>query len=134
MNSFKNNFFSWCCQETLTLCRVTHWVKNICIRSFSSPNVGKYGPEKLQIRTVFTQWLSLYKTRLNTISFFGPLCSCIWNACNGLRAFICIFAHMDDENLFSINLCGQFKWIGKANEKNDRTEEIVMFLTLFTRE
>ena len=30
-----------------------HCVKSVCIRSFSSPNAGKYGPEKLQIRTLF---------------------------------------------------------------------------------
>ena len=30
-------------------------VKSIRIWSFSGPNAGKYGPEKLQIRTLFTQ-------------------------------------------------------------------------------
>ena len=55
---------------------VLHWVKCVCIRSFGgpyfpvfglnterygvylrlSPNVGKNGPEKLQIRTSFTQY------------------------------------------------------------------------------
>ena len=30
-------------------------VKSIHIWSFSGPNAGKYGPEKLQIRTLFTQ-------------------------------------------------------------------------------
>ena len=58
-----------------------HRVKSICIWSFPgpyfltsdwiwkdtpylsvfSPNEGKYGPEKLQIRTLFTQWLLLIK-------------------------------------------------------------------------
>ena len=32
-----------------------HYVKSVCIRSFSGPNAGKYGPEKLRIRTLFKQ-------------------------------------------------------------------------------
>ena len=47
--------------------RNKHFVKSARIRSFSgpyfpsnlsvfSPNAGKYGPEKLRIRTLFTQW------------------------------------------------------------------------------
>ena len=35
----------------------THCVKSVCIRNFSGPNVGKYGPEKLRIRTLFSQWV-----------------------------------------------------------------------------
>ena len=39
-----------------------HCVKAVRIRSFLvifSPNAGKYGPEKLRIRTLFTQrWVS----------------------------------------------------------------------------
>ena len=31
----------------------THYVKIVPIRSFSGPNAGKYGPEKLLIRIVF---------------------------------------------------------------------------------
>ena len=34
----------------------THCVKSVRIRSFSDPNAGKYIPEKLRIRTLFTQW------------------------------------------------------------------------------
>ena len=44
--------------------RVSYCVKSVRIRSFSgphfpvfSPNAGKYGPEKLRIRTLFTQWV-----------------------------------------------------------------------------
>ena len=33
-----------------------HWVKGVRIRSFSGPNAGRYGPEKLQIRILFKQW------------------------------------------------------------------------------
>ena len=32
-----------------------HYVKSVGIRSFSGPNSGKYGPEKIRIRTLFTQ-------------------------------------------------------------------------------
>ena len=39
--------------------RLFHCVKSVRIRSFSGPNAGKYGPENLRIRTLFTQWLSL---------------------------------------------------------------------------
>ena len=38
-----------------------HCVKDVCIRSFSAVftlNVEKYGPEKLQIRTLFTQCIA----------------------------------------------------------------------------
>ena len=31
-------------------------VKSVRIRSFSGPNARKYRPEKLRIRTLFTQW------------------------------------------------------------------------------
>ena len=63
----------------------THCMKSVFIRSFSgpyfsvfglnmerysylsvfSPNTGKYGPEKLQIRTIFTLWQShnIYSVR-----------------------------------------------------------------------
>ena len=30
-------------------------MKNVCIRSFSGLDPGKYGPEKLLIQTLFTQ-------------------------------------------------------------------------------
>ena len=33
-----------------------HCVKSIRIRSFSGPNTGKYGPEKLRIWTISAQW------------------------------------------------------------------------------
>ena len=36
-----------------------HFVKSVRIRSFSGPNAGKYGPENLRIRTLFTQWIPL---------------------------------------------------------------------------
>ena len=35
-----------------------HRVKNVPIRNFSGPNAGKYGPEKLQIRTPLTHCVS----------------------------------------------------------------------------
>ena len=31
-----------------------HYVRSVHIRSFSGTNAGKYGPEKLRIRTLFT--------------------------------------------------------------------------------
>ena len=47
-------------------------------RDVFSPNAGKYGPEKLRIRTLFTQWyFSIKKKSLSThfmllISFYTP--------------------------------------------------------------
>ena len=31
-------------------------VKSVRIWSFSGPNAGKYGPEKLRLRILFTEW------------------------------------------------------------------------------
>ena len=59
-------------QALTNLLFITNCVKSVCIRSFSgpffpafglntpylfffSPNAGKYGPEKLRSRTLFTQ-------------------------------------------------------------------------------
>ena len=36
-----------------------HCVESVRILSFSVPNAGKYGPGKLQIRTLFMQWIQL---------------------------------------------------------------------------
>ena len=36
--------------------REKHFMKCVRIWSFSGPNAGKHGPEKLRIRTLFTQW------------------------------------------------------------------------------
>ena len=50
---------------TTIITLIQHCVKRVCIRSFSGtyfpafgvniPNAGKYGPEKLRIRTLFTK-------------------------------------------------------------------------------
>ena len=42
-----------------------HCVKSVHIRSFSGPNAGKYGPDKLRIRTPFPQCRGASKTLLN---------------------------------------------------------------------
>ena len=78
-----------------------HYVKSVRIQCFSglwirrdakylsvfSLNAGKYGPEKLQIRTLFTQWFSL-------TSFFhvckGQMISYEWLA--GISVFTYLFA------------------------------------------
>ena len=78
-----------------------HYVKSVRIQSFSGPwirrdaeylsvfslNAGKYGPEKLQIQTLFTQWFSL-------TSFFhvckGQMISYDWLA--GISVFTYLFA------------------------------------------
>ena len=36
-------------------------LKNVCILSYSGPNAGNYGPEKLRISTHFTQLISKSK-------------------------------------------------------------------------
>ena len=43
-----------------TSCVYRSCVKCVRIWSFSGPNVGKYMPEKLRIRTRFTQWQLCY--------------------------------------------------------------------------
>ena len=55
---------SWCCRiKNNVFASEKHCVKSVHIRSFFGPyfpafglNTGKYGPEKLRIRTLFTQW------------------------------------------------------------------------------
>ena len=45
-----------------------NWIRrNTSYLSVLNPNVGKYGPEKLRIRTLFTQWRSFR----NTDKFLG---------------------------------------------------------------
>ena len=46
--------------------KISHCVKSVRVRSFSgpyfsafNPNTGKYGPEKLQVLTLFTQRMGL---------------------------------------------------------------------------
>ena len=50
------------------------WRDPVQIREVSSPNAAKYGPEKLQIRTLFTQWMLslLFK---NTVNLFEWSCN-----------------------------------------------------------
>ena len=66
----KNTAIPMSSKQSLTF--KTHWhcVKSVCIRSFSGPhfpatvfsqNAGKYGPEKLRIRILFTQCELLYR-------------------------------------------------------------------------
>ena len=43
-------------------------MKNVRIRSFSGPNAEKYGPEKLQIRTLFMQYVITKHFKLNIAS------------------------------------------------------------------
>ena len=43
------------CTFVIMLFYIIHCVKSVRIRSFSGPNAGKYGPEKLRIRTLCTQ-------------------------------------------------------------------------------
>ena len=49
-------YFQWPNLDLNYLSRNSHCLKSVHIRSFSNPNVGKYGPEKLRIRTLFTQY------------------------------------------------------------------------------
>ena len=39
------------------------------------PNAGKYGPEKLQVRTIFTQWISSATISRNYRSYWR-ICEC----------------------------------------------------------
>ena len=61
-----------------------HCVKSVRIRSFFwsafSPNSGKYGPEKLQIRTFFKQFIALsWRISFTTIwCFVGLLWDALW--------------------------------------------------------
>ena len=51
---YKTNAEAGCHFRHFLSSRLIHSVKNIRIRSFFGPNAGKYGPEKLRIRTLFT--------------------------------------------------------------------------------
>ena len=41
---------------------VDYCVKSVLVRSFSGPNAGKYGPEKIRIRALLTQCTAAAKT------------------------------------------------------------------------
>ena len=49
-------------------------MKRVRIWSFSGPNVGKYIPEKLLIRTLFTQWQHCDFTNDPTFGVLGDEC------------------------------------------------------------
>ena len=57
-------------------CGAWHCVKSVHIRGFSGPNAGKNGPEKLRIRTLFTQCDTFKKKKKKhaqkTLSTFYP--------------------------------------------------------------
>ena len=75
VNEFRNNFYTFTCCTIYLFIRIKqenedalkqnryrdeYCVKSVRIWSFFgpvfSPNAGKHGPEKLQIRKPFTQW------------------------------------------------------------------------------
>ena len=57
-------------------CGAWHYVKSAHIRGFSGPNAGKNGPEKLRIRTLFTQCDTFKKKKKKTcaknLKYFLP--------------------------------------------------------------
>ena len=69
-------------------------MKNVRIRSFSGPDAAKYGPEKIRIRTQFTQWNAKalqngigtsHKTKFSVIYL---------NECEQIRRNLRIFSHL----------------------------------------
>ena len=60
------------------------------------PNAGKYGPEKLRIRTLFTQWKNPQKT-LDSFAFTketaGEKFIFLWNVHEGCSLYLLLFAH-----------------------------------------
>ena len=69
-------YFQWPNLDLNYLSRNSHCLKSVHIRSFSNPNVGKYGPEKLRIRTLFTQRSVWDSVKLWEISNLLITCPC----------------------------------------------------------
>ena len=99
----------WCCfvsniidmhhHHYITICDTRHCVKRVRIRILSvlylsvfSPNAGKYGPEKIRIRVLFTQCVSLKNTWSLKLLFqnFHEALSCWFNV-NISFLFVCFF-------------------------------------------
>ena len=114
-------------QTNLKMCEnlsyvVQQYIKSVRIKSFSGPNAGKYQPEKLRIRTLFTQCnMYSFLQYSNLFSFesylqtrdSGRKCLYIKRSARLLNVVCTFFLHILDTIivllnyffLFSFNLC-----------------------------